>query len=343
MASVPTAPDETAESAESAESSGRRTASGSPWRNRDFRALFGATTLSQSAANTGYIAVPLLALTGLRASAAQVGALAALSTAAFLLIGLPAGAWVDRLRTRRVLIAADLARAGLFASLPAAWWLDRLTLAQLYAVVLLAGCATVFSEVGAQSVLPQLVGRDALVPANAALVTLMATANIAGRGAGGALIAALTAPVALAGCALGYLGSALGLLRIRPVPAPPAAARTPLRRQIMEGLRHVLGHGELRALALTSTLTNLGGSAVNAMLPVLFVRELGLSPAALGLFWAAGGAGVLLGARLARPFAARVGYGRALTLSLTPAALLVPLLDHGGGSGRRARPGCWPT
>ncbi|MGW7059416.1 MFS transporter [Streptomyces sp. NPDC054904] len=302
---------------------------GGPWHSKDFRTLFGATTLNQFAANAGHVAVPLLALTALDASAGQVGALAALSTAAFLLIGLPAGAWVDRLRTREVLVAADLARAVLLASLPLSWWLGALALPQLYAVVLLTGCATVFSDVGAQSVLPRLVGRDGLVRANAAVVTLMAVANIAGRGVGGALIAVLTAPVALACSAACYLVSALGLLRIRPAPAPPAAGRTPLHTRIAEGLRHVLGHPELRALALAAGLNNLGGAVLNAMLPVLFVRELGLSPAALGLFWAAGGAGLLLGARLARPLSARVGYGRALVLTLTPAALLVPLLDRG--------------
>lgn len=333
MTSTAAAPQDTPETTAetTAETAPTRAADGGrPWRNQDFRALFGAATLGQFASNTGYIAVPLLALTCLDSSASQVGALAALSTAAFLLIGLPAGAWVDRLRTRRVMIGADLARALLHASLPAAWWLGGLTLAQLYAVVLLSGCATVFSEVGSQSVLPQLIGREGLVRANAAMVTLMATANIAGRGAGGALIAVLTAPVALACSSLGYLGSALGLLRIRSTPeATAGAARPRLRALITEGLRHVLGHPELRALALASTLSNLGGSVINAMLPVLFVRELGLSPAALGLFWAAGGAGLLLGARLARPCAARLGYGRAMTLSLGPAALLVPLLDHG--------------
>ncbi|MEU7555304.1 hypothetical protein AB0B01_23690 [Streptomyces sp. NPDC044571] len=174
----------------------------------------------------------------------------------------------------------------------------------------------------------RLVGRDGLVRANAALVTLMAVADIAGCGAGGALVAALTAPFALACSAAAYLASALRLVRSRPTPAPPPA-RTPLAAQIREGVRHVLGHPELRALALNSALSNLGGAMVNTLLPVLFVRELGLSAAALGLFWAAGGAGLLLGARLARPFAARVGYGRALVLSLTPATLLVPLLDRG--------------
>ncbi|WP_309144497.1 MFS transporter [Streptomyces sp. BR123] len=302
---------------------------GSPWANRSFRRLFGSAALGQFAANTHHVALPLLALAALDATPAQVGMLAALSTAAFLLIGLPAGAWVDRLRTRRLLIAADLTRAGLLASLPVAWWLGALTLTHLYAVSLAHGCATVFADVGSQSLLPRLIRRDGLVRANAALVTLMAVANIAGRGAGGVLVAALTAPVALACSAAAYLASVFRLTRLGAVPSPAPAPRTPLPAQIREGLGHVLGHPELRALVLSATLSNLGGAAINTMLPVLFVRELGLSPTALGLFWATGGIGLLLGARLARPVAARVGYGRALLLSLTPAALLVPLADRG--------------
>ncbi|NGN65558.1 MFS transporter, partial [Streptomyces sp. A7024] len=149
----------------------------SPWRLPAFRTLFAASALSHVGSNVGYVAVPLLAVLALDAGPGQVGALAALSTAAFLLIGLPAGAWVDRLPGRWVLVAADAARALLLASVPVAWWLDVLSLPQLYAVVLLNGCATVFFDVGSQSVLPELVGRERLVPANTAIVSLMAGAN----------------------------------------------------------------------------------------------------------------------------------------------------------------------
>jgi MFS family permease len=165
----------------------------SPWRTADFRTLFAASTLSQLGTNVSYVAVPLIAVTALDAGPGQVGVLATLSTLAFLLIGLPAGAWVDRMRHRRVLIAADLARAVLYASVPLAWWTDTLTLGQLYAVVLLNGAATVFFDVTSQSTLPGLVGREALVPANAAMVALQAVSNVAGRGAGGALVQFLTA------------------------------------------------------------------------------------------------------------------------------------------------------
>lgn len=307
----------------------------SPWPIPDFRVLFGATTLSQLGTNIGYVAVPLVAVSALDASAGQVGALAALSTVAFLLIGLPAGAWIDRLSHRRVLIAADLVRAALCASVPVAWWLNALTLGQLYAVVLLNGCATVFFDVGSQSVLPQLVGRDRLVGANAAVVSLIAAGNVAGRGAGGALVQLVTAPVAITGTALSHLASALRLTAMSRTPPPESrSAQTRLRPQVVDGLRHVFGNGELRALALTAALTNLGSQIVNTVLPVLFVRDLGFPAGALGLFWAAGGVGLLLGARCAHPVARRFGYGRTLGLAglcLAPAGLLVPLVDRGPG------------
>ncbi|WP_331766910.1 MFS transporter [Embleya sp. NBC_00896] len=315
----------------------------SPWRVRDFRALFAATALSDLGTNIGYVAIPLIALEALDASPGQVGALAALGTVAFLLIGLPAGAWVDRMRRRRVLIVADLVRAALIVSIPVAWWLDVLTLPQLYAVVLLNGCATVFFDVGSQSFLPQLVGRDALLPANSVMVSLMATTNIAGRGAGGFLIQLVAAPAALVCTAVGYLASGLGLTRIRAhggsaTPAVPAAPAVPvaperrLRAEIGEGLRHVTHSRELRALALTAACMNLGSQLVNTMIPVVIVRELDLSEGTLGLYFAVGGLGILAGARSARPLARRLGIGRTFGLlgpCLAPAALLIPLLDRG--------------
>ncbi|MEV1063553.1 MFS transporter [Streptomyces sp. NPDC050263] len=305
----------------------------SPWRVRDFRVLFSATALSQLGTNVSYVAVPLVAVGALDASPGQVGALATLSTVAFLFIGLPAGVWVDRLRHRRILTVADLSRAALFSSVPVAWQLDALTLGHLYAVVLLNGCATVFFDVGSQSALPQLVGPAALVRANSAVVSLQAVGNIAGRGAGGGLVQLLTAPVAVICAAGAYLASALQLFALRrgdDTPHPPPGAR--LHAQIAQGVRHVLGNAELRALALTAALTNFGSQIVTTMLPILFVRELHLSAGVLGLFWGAGGLGLLLGAWCARPLAGRLGHGRALGLVgpvLAPAALLVPLIDRG--------------
>ncbi|MCF2532022.1 MFS transporter [Yinghuangia soli] len=340
-------------------------AGSSPWRVRDFRTLFAASAFSLAGANIAAVAVPLIAVLALDAGPGQVGALAALDTAAFLLIGLPAGAWVDRLPHRGVLIAADVVRAALFASVPIAWWCGVLTLWQLFAVVLLSGAATVFFNIAAQSVLPSVVGRAGLVQANTALVTLQAAGSIGGRGAGGGVVQLFGAPAAALCTVAGYLGSAWQLARMRygraadptaggPAPDSPAQgstvqdspatggsaadapavkpARPRLRTDVAEGMRHVFGSPELRALVLTAMLTNFGAQFANTMMPLVFTDELGLSAGALGLYLAVGGAGVLAGARAARPVARRLGFGRTIRLAglvLAPAALLIPLVGTG--------------
>ncbi|MBC9713406.1 MFS transporter [Streptomyces sp. TRM66268-LWL] len=307
----------------------------SPWRIRQFRTLFSSNVLSVMGSNVSYVAVPMVAVVALDAGPGQVGLLAALSTIAFLLIGLPAGAWVDRMRHRRVLIVAELSRGALLGSVPLAWWLDTLTFGHLCAVVLLDGVSTVFFDVTAQSTLPKLVGREALVPANAALVSLSAAGNVTGRGAGGGLVELLTAPLAMAVSAVGYLASGLQLLRLKPMDdgaSAKAVQQVRLLTQIGEGLRHVLRDGELRALALTGTLGNLGSVIINTMLPVLFARELGLSTGLLGLYWAIGGIGIFVGARCAQPLAARFGLGRTmvrLNQWVAPVAVFLPLIDRG--------------
>ena len=145
--------------------------SGSIFRNKEFRFLFTAAAVSKLGTQVSYLAVPLLAVLVLNATPAEVGLLGTLATLPYLLIGLPAGAWVDRASRRPVQIAADLARAALLASLPAAAFLHVLTLWQLYAVVLIGGTATVFFEVAAQSYLPFVVGRSGLVAANSRLAS----------------------------------------------------------------------------------------------------------------------------------------------------------------------------
>ncbi|KKK07582.1 MFS transporter [Micromonospora sp. HK10] len=303
---------------------------------RPFRYVYAANLADSIGYQVGYLALPVLAVSVLGATPGQVGLLAVLSTVAFLLIGLPAGVWVDRWPRRTVLIVADLVRAALYVSVPLAWWADGLTIGQLYAVVLLAGVATVFGDVAAQSFLPELVGRDRLVAANSLLMTSNATVQIGGRGLGGLLVQGLGAPVALALNAVTHLLSAFALTRVPP--ATGGAARAATRpggfgRQLAEGVRHVLGNPLLRPLAGSLAGINLTVNLMTTMLPVVFLRELRLGAGVLGLFLAAGGAGALLGAVTARPLAARIGHGRMLWLPgavVAPAGALVALVDRGG-------------
>lgn len=193
--------------------------------NRDFRLLFSAAAVSRLGTSVTYIAMPLIAVTALDASPGEVGLLATLSTIAFLVIGLPAGAWTDRVRRRGVLITADLARAAVLLSVPVAWWLHALTMGQLYVVAVLTGIGTVFFDVANQSYLPQVVGRPALLAANTRLVSMDALNDIAGRGVAGFVVALVTAPVALLLDAVSYVVSAWCVLRIRHREPRPSARR----------------------------------------------------------------------------------------------------------------------
>jgi predicted MFS family arabinose efflux permease len=289
--------------------------------NRDFRMLFTATAVSRLGTSVGYVATPLIAVTALDATPGEVGLLATLSTVAFLVIGLPAGAWTDRLRRRPVLIAADVARAAVLCSVPVAWWLGMLHMGQLYAVVLLCGIGTVFFDVASQSYVPQVVGRSALLAANTRLVSVDAVNDIAGRGVAGYLVALLTAPVAVLVDAASYLASAWFVLRVRHREPTPAPADRRLWRDMTEGVVFVAGHRVLRAIAMSGALANLGIVLIVTMLPVVLVDELGVSPAVLGLFLASGGVGTLLGSLVARRLAAVVGAGR---LSVQGALLAAP-------------------
>ncbi|MFF0153342.1 MFS transporter [Micromonospora sp. NPDC005203] len=305
----------------------------SPW-PRSFRLLYAAALIDGIGFYVGQLAVPVLAVSLLSASPVQVGLLGASSTAAFLLIGLPAGVWVDRLPHRAVLVTADLARAALVASVPLAWWAGWLTVPQLYLVVLLTGVGTVFADVAAQSYLPELVGRSRLVAANALMMSTSATMQIAGRGLGGLLVQALTAPVAIVLDAVTFVVSGMILAATRAEAPRRRAPRMPggFAQQLGAGVRHVTGNSLLRPLALSTASINLTMQLSTTLLPVVFLRELGLGAATLGLFLGVGGIGALLGAVTARPLAERIGHGRALWLPgllAAPFGGLVTLVDCG--------------
>lgn len=304
------------------------------FRTPGFRRLFAAAAASKSGVVVGNLALPLVAVVALEADAGQAGMLATCTTLAFLFLGLPSGVWVDRLRKRPVMIAADLVRAVLLAWVPVGWWLGLLTLGQLYAVALLTGAATVFFDVAAQSFLPRVVGRDQLLAANSALHGFDAGASVAGPAAAGGLIALVTAPFAVVANAVGYLVSALFLTGLRQAePREPAGApRGGMLVEVAEGVRFVARHPVLRPIVFQGALANVGIKIVTVMVPFMFVRELGLSEALIGLFLACGGVGVFLGAALARPLASRLGVGRTLWLlglAIAPFALVTPFVREG--------------
>lgn len=288
---------------------------GSLFRHADFRRLFAGDTASQFGTFVGNTAVPLLAAVTLAATPFEMGLLAAAETFAFLLLGLPAGVWVDRMRRRRVMLTADFTRAALLLSVPVAWWAGVLTLAQLLVVVLLVGIATLFFDIAYQSYLPSLVGREHLVEGNAKLQAVQSTAQIAGPSAAGVLVQVISAANTVLVTGLGFLTSALCLVRIRAEePAPQRDGHARLLPQIAEGLRFVFSDKPLRAIVACTATANFFGGALAAVQVLFLTRVAGLPPAAIGGLLAAGGAGGILGALCAGALTRRLGQSRAIWL-----------------------------
>jgi MFS family permease len=303
------------------------------WRHRDFRQLWAAETVSQVGTQVTQLALPVVAVTLLAATPFEMGVLSALETLAFLAIGLPAGAWADRWRRKRVLVLNDLVRMLALGSLPLAWWLHALTLGQLFAVAAVTGTATVFFDVAYQSYLPTLVERTQIVDGNGKLETSRAVAQVAGPGITGVLLRIVSAPFLIAVDAVSYLLSALFIGRIRhPDVVPDRAARRPLRVEIAEGLSFVVRHPLLRRIVACTGTSNLFSAMLTALLVLYALRTLHLAQSTLGLVFSAGAVGGLVGAVTAAPFARRVGEGRAIPLATTlllPFAVLVPLAVFG--------------
>ncbi|WP_256105834.1 MFS transporter [Streptomyces sp. ODS05-4] len=309
---------------------------GGPLELRDFRLLLAGSAAGQAGAQVTLVALPLVAVLLLDASALEVGALTAAETAAFLLIGLPAGAWVDRMRKLPLMIRADVVRALAMASVPAAAAAGVLGMAQMYAVALVTGAATVFFDVAHQSFLPRLLPRERLVAGNGALEVVRSSAQVAGPGLGGGLVQIAGAHLAVAANAVGYALSAVLLLGIRrSEERPPAAAGASLAGEVAEGVRFVARHPLLRVIALATGLGNFFAAVLMAVQTVFLVRVLELGPTAVGLVLSAAAVGGLAGALCAGAIGRRFGQARVIWLSVLatgPFAVLWPLAagDAGG-------------
>ncbi|MFD8497264.1 MFS transporter [Amycolatopsis sp. NPDC059657] len=302
-------------------------------RHADFRRLWAGDTLSQFGQKIGETAIPLLAATVLAATPMQMGVLTAAETAAFLVIGLPAGVWVDRWRRRPIMLRADFVRAALLISVPIAWWAGVLTLGQLIVVALLTGVCTVFFDLAYQSYLPSLVGREHLLEGNSKLQSSLSVAQVAGPGLGGALVQLAGAANAVLTTGIGFLCSALCLARIKTVePEPVRHEDEKLWPRITEGLRFVFGNPLLRPITCATGTANLGNLMLGAVTVLFLTREVGLSPAAVGALLAVAGIGSVAGALTARWCIARIGQVRSIwlvSLVSLPGQLLLPFAAPG--------------
>ena len=286
------------------------------WRDRNFLTMWSGQAFSQFGSQIQELAIPVLAVLVLGASEFQVGVLNAAGVAAFLVVGLPAGAWIDRMRKRHVMIWADAVRAVALAMLPLLWWLGVLQMWHLYAVALVVGVATVFFDVSYQSIVPSLVRPSQIAEANGKFQSTYEIANIAGPGIGGWLVGILTAPIAILTTVGTYLISFVALLFTRDnEPSREPEDRAPILHEIWEGLRFVFTERLLRRIVATTGTSNFFNTISMTMLPIFLLRELGLSPASMGVILSLGAVGGLVGA-IATPHIVRwIGEARAIPIS----------------------------
>ncbi|MEU5937991.1 MFS transporter [Micromonospora sp. NPDC047548] len=312
-----------------------QTATTSLWWDRRFRRFWAGQSVSQFGDRITELALPLIAVSALNATANQVAWLTALIWTPNLL-AIFLGAWVDhRAHKRRLMILADLVRAAVLLSLPAAYLLGAVTLGQLYAVALLTGAAGVLFNTAYPPFFVRLVPRASYVDANSKLSASRSASYVAGPAIGGALVQALTAPVVIVVDALTFLASAVLISRVS-VDEPPAASGTAaapsLLRRAKEGLTFIVRHPVLRASLGCATTVNFFTFVAGSGLIVLFAtRSLGLSAGVIGIAFGIGATGALLGAVFAPKVSRLFGVGRSIVVGavLFPAPIAIAAIADG--------------
>jgi predicted MFS family arabinose efflux permease len=293
--------------------------------NRGFRDYWTGQTISLFGDQIALLAIPLLAVLTLDADAEQMGLLGAVELVPNLFFAFAFGAWADRRASRRaILIGADLGRAIILLGIPLAALFGVLTMPVLYVAAFLTGTLGTLFMVSEQTVFTSLVKPAEYVEANSLLIGSRSVAIASGKTLGGLLVAALTAPVAIAVDALTFLGSALFVRRVD-VPEPPAA---PPNSDLAAGIRFIRRTPLLQASLLGTATFNLFNTAFWALLVLFATREMGLGSGAIGIALGVGALGSILGTVWARRLNARIGLGKALIFAFVMAPLpllLVPL------------------
>ncbi|QNE21774.1 MFS transporter [Kribbella qitaiheensis] len=304
-------------------------------RHRDFRLLWIGETTSKFGSSVTTVVLPLIAVTTLQASTLAIGLLGATVWLPWLLIGLPAGAWVDRLPHRPIMLISAALSAVLLAVVPAAAAAGLLSLQLLFMIAFLTGIAAVFFQTAYTAYLPNLVTASDRAEGNAKLQGSASAAQIAGLGCGGLAVQLFGAVNGLVIDALTFVASfaCIAAIHYRETrqPAPPEQS---LVRDVAQGIQLVGADVWLRTLIVFGATSNLALMGYQSIIVVFLIREVGVGASTVGGLIAGASAGGVLGAFAARRVADRIGTARAtlfFELVLPAAALLIPLTTRGYG------------
>jgi MFS family permease len=291
--------------------------SGSLWQHANFLKLWAGQTASLFGSQITVLALPLLAANVLQATPQQMGILGFVQYVPWLLVGLFAGVWVDRLHRRPIMLTADIVRVILLSLIPLTAMLGLIRIEYLYLVGFLVGICNVFFEIAYMAILPSLIARDQLMEGNSKLQASISASEAGGPGLAGVLVQAISAPLAIGLDALSFAISALSLawIKVQEFLPTTSSKHPPVLNQAWKGLRLSLRHPLLRGFIGCSTTGNLFIDIHLAVYVLYLVRELDLSPAIIGLVYTFGGVGGVIGASIADRLTRSLGTGRAIVLS----------------------------
>ncbi|MGD0191545.1 MAG: MFS transporter [Rhizomicrobium sp.] len=306
---------------------------GALWRHAGFLRLWAAQTVSSFGARIAREGFAMSAILSIHATPAELGALASLTLAPGVLVGLFAGGVVDRSRRRRLMIACDLFRTVTLLSIPIAAWMHCLAMTQLYVAAAFVGAAGALFDIADHAFLPSLIARDRLIDGNAKLGVTESLAEIGGPAVAGTLFQLFTAPVAMLGTALTYLVSACFLLSIPECEEVADASRpkTHWFRDLRDSFAVVMADGATRTLFWMAFTSPLFMSFFAGLYMLFGIRVLGFTPALMGVVIATGGVGALTGASLSAWLARTLGIGPTIVASVFAATLLALLIPLAGG------------
>lgn len=285
-------------------------------RFQDFQKLVLSTGASNLGAQVSLLALPLTAILELRASATQVGLLAALGTLPYVLVGLPVGAWLERARLKPVLFGSALGRAAVLTCVPLLWALHLVDIVVLDGAAVLVGLMSTFYLIAWRAYLPSLVGTSRLHEANSRLTFANSGSQLLGPALAGYLVRALSAPLALLADASGFAVAGFSVRAIRACEPAPASSEDEagMAVQVAQGLGYVAGNELLRWIAVGTGASNFVGAALNVVLVLFETRVLHYSPGTIGLVFFLGNIGYLVGAPLVRKVTERLGVGHTMVL-----------------------------
>ncbi|MGW0364789.1 MFS transporter [Streptomyces sp. NPDC002990] len=289
-----------------------------------FMRFWTAQTVSQVGQRFGMVALPVVAIETLHAGAAEVGYLTAALTVCYLLIGLPAGAWVDRWSKRTTMIRAAVVRAVVLAGVPVLWAFDQLSLVWLYAVAVIVGVASVFFDVAYQSYVPFIVSDKDIERANARLESSAQISAAGGPAAAGLLLKAVSAPVVIAIDAVAYVVCAGFLATVKdsePSRREKTGEDARLARDILAGVRFVVGNPVLRRLCVSVGVSNFFATITMTLTPLLILRTLGLGSTVMGVVLGVGTLGGLLASLTLPKVRARFNAGKVMAVGLVLAGV----------------------